>query len=126
MPRNVVVFNVGAAPADFFEGVFRDAAAECLAHQLPAEAVADHRDVLAGSVANQRTLLRDPRQRVVDAHRATHEAQSRERIGTCRNRIVPVDGDYLEWNRVRFEECGKISGSLNKCVTENGDGFHDE
>ncbi len=69
-----MAFGVGIAPADFLDWVAGDRAAQGLAHQLAAQAVPDDRDSGGYCGTNQRTALFDPRQGIVDAHRATHEA----------------------------------------------------
>ena len=73
---NVAVFGTGAAPADFHYRTALDCAAQCLAYQLATQAMANDRNVLVDSEADQCALFIDPRQGIIHTHWAAHEAQT--------------------------------------------------
>ena len=66
----------------------------------------------------------DPRQLVVDAHRAAHhrDAGVRARIGW--NRRAFVDGDELPGKRAPVEPLREVARTLGRRETEDGDGKH--
>ena len=120
----VVDFGAGFPPADFLDRAARDAATECLADELTPETMSDDRNASGICIANQGAQGIDPRQRIVDAHWPSHQAQAGEFASMRWNGFTLVDGDQLPWNRAVVEECGKIAWSLGFGVAENGYGFH--
>lgn len=124
MAGNIIVFAEGATPADFLDRVFADDATERLADQLSTQAMADDRYIFCRGIADQGTNRFDPRQRVVDAHRAAHETQAGKAVDRGRHRIALVDGDQLPWNALLLKEYGKIAGTFSRGMTNDGDGLH--
>src|SRR6267142_2701436 len=96
--RHRVVGDAHLAPADLPDGAGAHRAAEGLRHQLPAEAMADRRDVLAHGVADQLQHRRYPGQRVVDAHRPAHQREARESRSVARHPLPGVERAQLAWN----------------------------
>ena len=95
-------------------------AAERLAYQLPAEAVADHWHIPGDGVADQGTDGLDPRQRVIDAHRTAHETEAGKPVDRNRHRFASVDGDQTPGDPVLLEEYGKIARTFNGSVAKDG------
>ncbi len=87
--------------------------------------MANDGDVSGDRFPDQAAALFDPRQRVVDADGASHQANSRERLGACGHVFAVVNGDQLPGNRVLIQECGKIPWPFGSGVTKNGDWFHE-
>ena len=107
-----------------FTGFLRHHAAQRLGHELPAQAMAEQRDVFCKGIANQRERRRYPRQVVVHAHRPAHEHESGKRAGILGHRLALVDKDHLPGNGVLIEEQGKVPGTFGGRMAEDGDGFH--
>src|SRR6266853_4229810 len=124
LARASVVFDRDQAPADFLHGVARHFPAQRLRHKLPAEAVAEHRNIGVGRLVHELEHRRDPRQLVVHAHRPAHEREPGELARVRGNRFARVHLDEPVRNAVRVEECGKIARPLGVAMTENRDGFH--
>src|SRR5882672_6399459 len=106
------------------EPVARRFPAQRLCHELPAEAVAEHRNIGVGRLVHEIERRRDPRQLVVYAHRPAHEREPRELARVRGNRLARVHLDEPVRYAVRVEECGKIARPLGAAMTENRDGLH--
>ena len=106
------------APADLLHRAGAHRAAERLRHQLPAQAVAEHRHVLAHRVAHQLERRHDPRQVVVDAHRPAHEGEPGEAPHVLRHRAALVERDQLPGNRpcARGRWQNSAGPSLRACL----------
>ena len=76
---------------------------------------------LCRCLANQRTHGFDPRQRIVDAHRAAHETEAGKAVDRGRHRFTLVDGDQPPWNPLLLKEYGKIARTFRWSVAKNGD-----
>src|SRR5688572_958590 len=74
--RHAVVGDAHFAPADLLAGIVAHEAAEGPGHELTAQAMAEHRQVLAYGFTHELEHRRDPRQVIVHAHRAAHEYQT--------------------------------------------------
>ena len=121
---NGVVGAAGGAPAYLLDGIPGDLAAERLAHQLPAQAMPNDRHIPGYRIANQRADGVDPGQRIIDAHRAAHEAEARKPFACGRHGGTFVDGDQLPRNPLLLKEYGKIARTFGRGVTKDGDWFH--
>ena len=91
--RHAVVGDAHFAPADFAHRVYAHFAAERTRHELPAEAVSDDRNVTAHGIAQELEKWRNPRQVVVGAHRATHEADARKFARVARHCLAGIERD---------------------------------
>ena len=90
LPGDAIVLDRDLSPADFLVLVPRNVAAEGLRHQLPAEAVADHGNVLAHRLANQFQHRGDPGEVVVHRGGAAGDEES---VGGFRpGGKVPLEG----------------------------------
>ena len=121
---HVVALDRDAPPADLLGRVLAHDTTERLGDKLAAEAVAEHRYVVAPGLADERQHRLDPRQIVVHAHGAAHEHQTAvrfERDGYC---IVGIDGDDPIRNAPGLEMGTEITGPLGGGVSENGDRLH--
>jgi hypothetical protein len=118
------VADVDVQPADlgFFHPL--DARAQRLGHQLPAEAVAEHRHALADRVAHQSLERRDPGKLVVDAHRPAHHADPGVSRGVRGNGRAFVDRDQLRGNALRVEPRAETAGRFRRGEAEYGDRTH--
>jgi hypothetical protein len=83
--------NLDVAPADFLHLRAGHLAAQRLRHQLPAQAMAERRHVLAHRFAHQLQHRLDPGQVVVDAHRPAHEGDTGELAHVLRHRAAFVE-----------------------------------
>src|SRR5712675_371288 len=124
LARASVVLDRDRAPADFLHGVARHFPAQRLCHELPAEAVPEHRDIGVGRLVHELEHRRDPRQLVVYAHRPAHQREPRELARVHGNRLARVHLDEPVRNAVRVEECGKIARPFGAAMAENRNGFH--
>ena len=120
-----VVFGPNRTPTDLLHRIRCDLSSERFAHQLSAETMANDGDVFGDRFPNQVAALFDPRERVVDADCATHQADSGERLSARGHVIASVNGDQAPGNRVLIQECGKIAWPFGSGVTKNGDWFHE-
>src|SRR5712671_4726257 len=124
LARASVVLDGDRAPADFLHGVARHFSAQRLCHELPAEAVAEHRNIGVGSLVHELEHRGNPRQLVVYAHRPAHHREPRELARVRGNRLARVHLDEPVRHAVRVEECGKIARPLGAGMTENRNGLH--
>ncbi len=124
MSRHLVVAHAHFAPADLAHRAGAHRAAEGLGHELAAEAVAEHRHVLAHRVAHQLERRNNPGQLVVHAHGPAHEHQAGEAPRIPRHRRPGVQRHELRFNRAVFQVGVKISGPLDRGDPDYGDRLH--
>ena len=82
--RQRVVARRDPSPTHLHMRSARHCGTECTCEQLTPEAMADHRHATAIGIAEQRKLVIDPRQRVVDAHVAAQRTDARVRSAADR------------------------------------------
>ncbi len=76
-------------------------------------------------VAQQRVERRDPRQRVVDAHRAAHHARCRRTPAASAGTAAPSSSATSSPRQaVRVEPVGEIRRAFGRREAEDGDGAH--
>ena len=122
-PRAAIA-HVDVQPADLGLRHARDARAQGLGHELPAEAMPDHGRAVGDRVAHERAQRRDPRQLVVDAHRAAHHADARIGGRARRDRRALVERDQFPRDALAREPRSEPPGSLGRRKAEDGDGLH--
>ena len=74
----------------------------------------------ADRLADQRADGGDPRQRVIDAHRAAHETEAGKAVDRGRYGFAFVDGDQPPWNPLLLKEYGKIARTFRRSVAKYG------
>src|SRR5205807_1466801 len=88
------------------------------------EAMSDNRHVELDRLAKKGRNWRDPRQRIVHAHRSAHESDARERTGIGGNRGTVVDLHEFPTKPARIEPFGEVRRTLGGRKTEDGNRSH--
>ena len=124
--RNLSRRHLHLKPADFLDRIPADRRAQRLADQLPAQTMAENRNIPFHGVLNQPDQGRNPGQIVIDAHRPAHEAQPGKCACIRRNRLTEVHTDDALRNPFAFKDRGKIGRPFGRGMAEDGDRFHAE
>ena len=111
-------------PADLVHRRTRHRRIERLGEELPAEAVAEHRDLLRDRRPQERADRRDPRQRIVDAHRTTHQRDAAVRSGLGGHARALVQRDHRRGETAAREPLGEVRGAFGRRKAEDGDRKH--
>ncbi len=122
-PRGNVA-DVDVEPADLGDRSARDRSPQRLREELPAETVAEHRDVVVDRRAQQRGERRVPGQAVVHAHRAAHQRDPGERARIGRHRRALVERDELPREPAGIEPVGEIRRAFGARKAKDRDRTH--
>ena len=122
--RLLVIAYGNLTPADFFDRVVRHHTTHGLGHQLPAETMPQHRNIVRYRIIYQRQQWRYPRQVIIDTHRSAHEHQSAIITYFARHYLTGINTDELPRNRLLIQKVPKISRPFCSSVAKDGDRFH--
>lgn len=120
----VVSYLGNLAPADFLDRVAADRGAQSLAHELSAQAVAQHGDAIFYGLPDEFEGRRDPGQVIIHAHRAAHQDQSGKAVDIGGQAVSGIYIGLGPENAFSRQEIAQVARTLGLGKSENHDRAH--